>query len=665
MKALKEKRISLRSLWRRGLVILSLFALVFASCGDSSSGGGTETYGGPRVASFTVKEGPANNQYVGQPVDLTGVILEVTYADGQKELVEYKGNEGKITTNPRVVTGWHYQDWNKNVWFNEMTLYDVVYAGIPAEKPLRFGPGTGIDVYPIATQLFWEAMGYSDTWKNWGISDWDMMNISGIKDMGLHLTGAASLAGVYAYVDDEVFDFAGLTLEADYLINYTEFVKDTKKADVVVPPKIERKSVSFSDITWEIRPRYEKGKLPNEGFVDGYLFVTVGQDYRYERDYDWDSEWSAGSGVTTLVPLEKVWTVKDKDAIRLVDAEDVSAYFLWEENTKEEWIKKLGEKAALEVTYTDNTTKTWFIKDLAVKSNIYLNANPDEGYLDYWTEEGVYQGPLDFDIMTLKYPFTKKSVDLGIILYYRGAQYQIPVNVYATLVKVEVTPSITFWPDPSWDNDVDNGPGGPLELSKQIEVKALYSAINDASNQEYVTLTYWHDPSVNRPYGTGPYYLFGTDPTIEEQYEQDYVMEAGETYGGDSTYLKGYQKYLNNLLKGKETTTNVTVRHNVTVYTENPVWYNGVKVMEGLTTYYEDVFVNRYNWGGPWTWVSPWVSVHAYGMLPNGWSPYDSTMTKAPFKDAAGNLVPRRNFGPKLSQTKKAKTSVTWVNKKP
>ena len=38
MKALKEKRNSFRSLWRMGLVILSVFALVFMACGDSNTG---------------------------------------------------------------------------------------------------------------------------------------------------------------------------------------------------------------------------------------------------------------------------------------------------------------------------------------------------------------------------------------------------------------------------------------------------------------------------------------------------------------------------------------------------------------------------------------------------------------------------------------------------
>ena len=37
MKALKGKRNSLRSLWRMGLVILSVFTLMLAACGDSST----------------------------------------------------------------------------------------------------------------------------------------------------------------------------------------------------------------------------------------------------------------------------------------------------------------------------------------------------------------------------------------------------------------------------------------------------------------------------------------------------------------------------------------------------------------------------------------------------------------------------------------------------
>ena len=61
MKALKEKRISLRSLWRRSLVILSLLALVFVACGDGDGDGGSNAVWATSVVSITGT--PTNNSY--------------------------------------------------------------------------------------------------------------------------------------------------------------------------------------------------------------------------------------------------------------------------------------------------------------------------------------------------------------------------------------------------------------------------------------------------------------------------------------------------------------------------------------------------------------------------------------------------------------------------
>jgi len=91
MKALKEKRLSLRSLLRRGLVILSLFALAFASCADSSDdggGGGETTTGQPpapshkTAVSIVVSKGPDNDWYQGLPPDPAGVEIDVVWSTG-------------------------------------------------------------------------------------------------------------------------------------------------------------------------------------------------------------------------------------------------------------------------------------------------------------------------------------------------------------------------------------------------------------------------------------------------------------------------------------------------------------------------------------------------------------------------------------------------------
>jgi len=727
MKALKEKRISLRSLWRRGLVILSLFALVFASCGDSSSGSSSsEPSGGPRVISFSIKQGPTNNQYMGQEVDLTGMVLDVKYADGQRKDVKYEDAKSNITTNPRVVSGWWYYE-PQNRWdFGE---YDLILSGVPADKPLTFNDENGFypdgpEVYPIITA----------TWADYyNTKYWDWFKIEGVQSLGLNVTGSANLTKNY-YVDDEWFDFAGLTLEADYLINYGELEETVFKrirehrmptGIMVVTPEVKPLPVKFSDVTWEIRPRYDRDtynpKDPSNSKADaydGYVFITVGEAYRYSR-FGWD----AGEGVSKLVPIGKVYTVKeirlDADADTLAKAQ---RYFFWEENTRESWIDRFGKDAKLHVTYTDGGPgKDLYLQDLKDVMRIYLNSNPAQGFFDDWTDEGVYEGEQDFDIMTLKYPFNKKSKELGVRLYYRGAMAKVDVHVYTGLVKVDTQPTIRFWPDPKWDNDLDNGPGGPKHLADELKVTATYRAVDDASDVWEVELMYfWGDTDWDaerglwvytkdrsrRAYGEGPYYVFSSNKDLDDEDEEEQVIqgEAPTTESPESTYVKGYQKYRNNLIKNKlETTTNVTIRHWVNIFTDEAAATETTPFIpaSGITIYYEKLFRDRYNkwmddngytysayydeWykqdKGNWYYFDGWYD-HYYGMLPNAWSPYNQNMTKAPYTDNRwvqlttyndrGEIigrdwmnklisVPDRNFGPKLSQTKKYKLAVTWT----
>jgi len=90
MKALKEKRNSIRSLWRMGLVILSVFALSFVACADSGGEGGTPPGGGAIAqkipVSITVATPPIESTvgpvHEGMVISPAGIVLNVTYSDG-------------------------------------------------------------------------------------------------------------------------------------------------------------------------------------------------------------------------------------------------------------------------------------------------------------------------------------------------------------------------------------------------------------------------------------------------------------------------------------------------------------------------------------------------------------------------------------------------------
>jgi len=87
-------------LLRGGIVILSLFALAFASCGDSGSDPTVPTDptdptnptqpAVPTVVSIGVRGVSVNDSYQGQRPDIEGLFFQVTWSDGKAEFVEGK-----------------------------------------------------------------------------------------------------------------------------------------------------------------------------------------------------------------------------------------------------------------------------------------------------------------------------------------------------------------------------------------------------------------------------------------------------------------------------------------------------------------------------------------------------------------------------------------------
>ena len=120
MKALKEKRNSFRSLWRMGLVILSVFALVLAACGNIETGsvldssktvdppkeiskanGDTTTPASEYPSSIQIKRGSRPTAYSkeGQPPNLAGLEFNVLYKDGSMK----PGNLDDFETVPAIL----------------------------------------------------------------------------------------------------------------------------------------------------------------------------------------------------------------------------------------------------------------------------------------------------------------------------------------------------------------------------------------------------------------------------------------------------------------------------------------------------------------------------------------------------------------------------------
>jgi len=102
MKALKEKRVSLRSLFRRSLVILSLLALAFAVASCSSDSGGSEGPSGPTgstdptgpeptgkyVKDLVVLKHPNMYSFEGAAPNLSGLQVAVYWSDNTMTIDE-------------------------------------------------------------------------------------------------------------------------------------------------------------------------------------------------------------------------------------------------------------------------------------------------------------------------------------------------------------------------------------------------------------------------------------------------------------------------------------------------------------------------------------------------------------------------------------------------
>jgi len=496
MKALKEKRISLRSLWRRGLVILSLFALVFASCGDSSSssdGGGSS--GGRRVTSIVFLSSEYDSeakeylipgfQYMGQEVDLTGVYVEVYYADkSTPDIVKYEDAKDNFAKYPRVATGiWDVskidEDKNPSGFIgmkNVKVFYDAGNGYIWSEvMPFKYRP---IGIKREATNSV-----VPDPITNQG--DPDVNSKDEVFSGGVHLTGVLKKDSVY--VDDEDFDFDGLSLWADYL-------------DGIQRP------LKFENVIWEVLPDYnrdEKG-LPRDTDDDqtyrGYLYITVGADVSTHDD---GTTWAGGNGtpakwdggITVRRALNNVYTVYDEaTGIEWVETPQLDPFFFWMPNTPEAWQERLEKaNAAIRVNYRGTKNpKTFYIKDLKEQELIYWNKNPQPTSKD----NGIK--PIDYTYNAKRAPDGyKPNPNPQIEVYYRGARKELAIDVYAIYRGLDVVNNqgedISFEDkEPGYDNDVTTPIGtDEKDFAKLVTVTARYRAYNDSSKEEGYLLKLW------------------------------------------------------------------------------------------------------------------------------------------------------------------------------
>jgi len=452
MKALKEKRISLRSLWRRGLVILSLFALVFASCNstdeeDTSGQGNTATGSKKVLAEIIVTKQPANDSYEGLPIDLTGLEAKVRYEDssgGATWVPVTDLTKIKVTPNIGLVSA----DSGGMLYHPEYTFLYVEDGGYlpvtinqPDIIPLKRSDTRIITGDPkYGTYTFYSAEGLQMTY----IRTWNQKNV---------------------YVDGKP-DFNGLICDANYTDGYT----------LPIDP-------SSDIVRWQILPWYDNPVDPDQETGTGALALTVG--YYEERDRN-GSLVNLYPGVTVFATYEEVYHVT-KIEVENLQQEDIPAYFYWQDDGNKAWVERLAEtKASIKVTYSNKVEKNFSIQDLIYENKVYWNDNTvvvDGTYVPFGIG-GIKDtmNSVNDKKLTAGWPkFTKPQ----ITLYYRGRKAWIDVPIYDTIKRVEATWDMDKWSEritvnmqQAIDNDMRLG-GSAAWLANLLTVTAYFTASSD------------------------------------------------------------------------------------------------------------------------------------------------------------------------------------------
>jgi hypothetical protein len=470
MKALKEKRIGLRSLWRRGLVILSLFALVFASCNNSDDGGTSSSVASGKVPiEIRVKTQPKNASYEGKQVDLTGLELEARYAgSAPNDFVPITVDLSKIGVVPKYT----------QASLNTYRIYTI---------------GDGVPVYTqVSVTVRTLLRADTTTWAGSGNGPGQGTDTG--PGNGPGDSGAYYATGAQIYVDldsgyqktyrvDDFPDFRGIKLQGDY--------SDNTKQNI---PLAE-------DMRWEIRPNYANGNATGPG----YLVISIGGSVSGNTNIDDGSLWTgdgyAGYGpiidsdpVTVRIPLTEVYQVTKIE----LDTEPTipdGGIFYWDDDRDSAWLNSSGTGgyaagAKIKVYYSDGSDRVMGMQEAVRQNTVYWNFNPN------LTERPATVTGIDKTVRNglqkakTFWPYHKNP---QITFYYRGLRTYYDVLVFTKFSSLSAEPK--------------KGPGEVIEVdmthtdndwrgrnatwfADQITVKATFTAYSDSNKSKDRTLTY-------------------------------------------------------------------------------------------------------------------------------------------------------------------------------
>jgi len=406
MKALKEKRIGLRSLWRRGLVILSLFALVFASCNSSSD----DDSPGPssKKVPLEIKVSGTVKTWEGIAVDVTGAKVEARYA-GPTPLAWVTVPEAEVKANYGIYPKYGQRGGTSYI------LYTIA-DGTPVYA--QFSSATANLVRKDSSSATNPA---------------DNMNQN--QDSNISANGLQVTVTNYrkTYRVDEFPDLVtGIKVQGHY--------SDGSIQDIPLS----------LDMRWEIQPDYSKA--PATG--PGNLVIAVGGNTAGSPG---DSLWnSIGIGgyapptdqnyETVTIPLTEVYHVI---GIEIANPDDIKAaldkspMFYWMDDRNSAWLNADGtggrvKDAKLKITYSGGPLpfQVLDMRDAVRTNTVYWNYNPngDERPL---TVRGIDESVTKVDNQKSLWPMHRAP---KIYFYYRGHTVAYNVPIYNRFTGISVTP---------------------------------------------------------------------------------------------------------------------------------------------------------------------------------------------------------------------------------
>jgi len=469
MKALKEKRIGLRSLWRRGLVILSLFALVFASCSNETTDGTNNSVSSGKVPlEIRVVTPPTKPSYEGIAVDTTGMEIEVRYDSDPNKFV-------KVT------------DLSK---FGILPKY-AQRVGASGNKGtyMVYAIGDGQPVYGQFQTTVHNLVRPSTT--GWGNNQsYPADGNTWTQGGQITVTPIGSYKKEY-YVDEfpDLGDLSHFTVQGNFMDGSMQTIQLNM------------------DMRWEIRPSYNNKPNTGRGDLVFYLGGNNGEslwfDYTsgsyaptYGKIADYD--------VAVAVPLDKVFHVTGVEVINAdelkTEFEVTNPFFFWDDDRPNAWLTADGtggraKNAKIRVTYSDGYSRELSMEEAVRQNTVWYNTNPNGNYRPFAVQgiEETVRNVLGKEKNTAVWPNYK---DPKISFYYRGWRAFVDVPIFTKFSNL----SFEFKSEPDISNgyatiavkgqDNDNTGDTDATLAGKITVKANYTAYKDSSLTAGKTLSY-------------------------------------------------------------------------------------------------------------------------------------------------------------------------------